>query len=89
MRAVRGETWIALGVIAFGVFLLIQTAAIEVSPGYARVGPRVFPLAISGVLIALGIGLLGEYVGRIYLQVRDRPSYLVQAVIEERRGESS
>ncbi len=29
-----------------------------------------------------GIGLLGEYVGRMYLQVRARPRYLVQAVLE-------
>lgn len=40
-------------------------------------------------IVLFGIGLLGEYIGRIYLQVRDRPRYLVQAVIEERRGESS
>ena len=29
-----------------------------------------------------GIGLLGEYVGRIYEQVRQRPRYLIQAVLE-------
>lgn len=29
-----------------------------------------------------GIGLLGEYVGRMYLQVRARPRYVVQAVLE-------
>lgn len=28
-----------------------------------------------------GIGLLGEYVGRIYLQVRQRPRYLIGAVL--------
>jgi undecaprenyl-phosphate 4-deoxy-4-formamido-L-arabinose transferase len=30
-----------------------------------------------------GIGLLGEYVGRIYAQVRERPRYMVQAVLED------
>jgi undecaprenyl-phosphate 4-deoxy-4-formamido-L-arabinose transferase len=41
-------------------------------------------------IVLFGIGLLGEYIGRIYLQVRDRPRYLVDAVIEEeRQGESS
>jgi undecaprenyl-phosphate 4-deoxy-4-formamido-L-arabinose transferase len=29
-----------------------------------------------------GIGLLGEYVGRIYAQVRERPRFLVEAVLE-------
>jgi len=34
-------------------------------------------------LALFGIGLLGEYVGRIYAQVRERPRYLVQAVLEQ------
>lgn len=39
-----------------------------------------------------GIGLLGEYVGRIYQQVRHRPRYLVEAILEgriEERGAGS
>ncbi|HTV50468.1 MAG TPA: glycosyltransferase [Steroidobacteraceae bacterium] len=41
--------------------------------------------AISFFLIGLallGIGLIGEYVGRIYEQVRGRPRYLVAAVLD-------
>ena len=30
-----------------------------------------------------GIGLLGEYVGRVYQQVRSRPRYLIEAVLSE------
>lgn len=54
------------------------------------VGPEaegVFTLfAIAFFLIGItlfGIGLLGEYVGRVYQQVRHRPRYLVQAVLEK------
>src|SRR5215470_6252444 len=42
-----------------------------------------FAIAFLLLGVALfGIGLLGEYVGRIYQQVRDRPRYLIQAVLE-------
>jgi undecaprenyl-phosphate 4-deoxy-4-formamido-L-arabinose transferase len=33
-------------------------------------------------LALFGIGLLGEYVGRVYQQVRHRPRYLVDAVLQ-------
>jgi len=42
-----------------------------------------FAIAFLLLGVALfGIGLLGEYVGRIYQQVRDRPRYLIRAVLE-------
>jgi undecaprenyl-phosphate 4-deoxy-4-formamido-L-arabinose transferase len=42
--------------------------------------------AIAFLLIGItlfGIGLLGEYIGRIYQQVRHRPRYLVEAILEQ------
>jgi len=36
-----------------------------------------------------GIGLLGEYVGRISQQVRQRPRYLIQAVLEQRAEDAA
>jgi len=36
---------------------------------------------LIGILL-FGIGLLGEYVGRIYQQVRDRPRFLIEAILE-------
>ena len=38
---------------------------------------------LIGVML-FGMGLVGEYVGRIYQQVRERPRYLVQAILEKR-----
>ena len=35
-------------------------------------------------VVLFGLGLLGEYVGRIYEQVRGRPRYLIDAVLEQR-----
>ncbi|MBI5789993.1 MAG: glycosyltransferase [Rhodocyclales bacterium] len=34
-------------------------------------------------LALFGIGLLGEYVGRVYQQVRHRPRYLIEAILEQ------
>ncbi len=63
---------------AFGLFLFVRRLV---------VGPEsegVFTLfAILFVLVGfliLAVGLVGEYVGRIYLEVRGRPAYLVRAV---------
>lgn len=38
---------------------------------------------LIGVML-FGLGLLGEYIGRIYQQVRERPRYVVQAVLEKK-----
>ena len=72
---------ISLGSGAFFVFLVARRLII---------GPEaegmftLFALMFFLIGIALfGIGLLGEYVGRIYQQVRHRPRYLVEAVLEE------
>ena len=65
---------------AFFVFLMVRRLII---------GPEaegLFTLfAINFMLIGIilfGIGLLGEYVGRIYQQVRERPRYLIQAILD-------
>ena len=54
------------------------------------VGPEVegvFTLfAITFFLISIllfGVGLLGEYIGRIYQQVRERPRYTIEAILEQ------
>jgi len=73
---------IALLSFAFVIFLAVRRLV---------VGPEaegVFTLfGIAFLLIGFtlfGIGLLGEYVGRIYEQVRQRPRYLIQAVLERK-----
>jgi undecaprenyl-phosphate 4-deoxy-4-formamido-L-arabinose transferase len=37
---------------------------------------------ILGILL-FAVGVLGEYIGRIYTHVRQRPRYLVSAILED------
>jgi undecaprenyl-phosphate 4-deoxy-4-formamido-L-arabinose transferase len=39
-------------------------------------------------VILFGIGLLGEYVGRIFQQVRARPRYVVQTILQQKPGDT-
>ena len=74
-----------------GIFISLLSVVFVVFLAIRRliVGPEaeglftLFGIAFFLIGIALfGIGLLGEYVGRIYEQVRHRPRFLVQAVLE-------
>jgi undecaprenyl-phosphate 4-deoxy-4-formamido-L-arabinose transferase len=40
-------------------------------------------------VVLAGVGLLGEYVGRIYAQVRARPRYRIQAVLSSAEGDEA
>ncbi|MBE2258941.1 MAG: glycosyltransferase [Candidatus Accumulibacter sp.] len=74
-----------------GILVSLGSAALFVLLIVRRliVGPEaeglftLFALMFFLIGLALfGIGLLGEYVGRVYLQVRHRPRYLIDAVLE-------
>ena len=67
---------------AFVVFLAIRRLIIgpEAEGLFTLFGISFF---LNGILL-FGIGLLGEYVGRIYQQVRERPRFTIQAVLEQR-----
>jgi len=72
---------IAVAGVGFGIFLLVMR--LIYGPGWAAEG--VFTLfAILFIFIGaqfIGMGLLGEYIGRIYHDVRARPRYFVQEVV--------
>ena len=77
----------------FGALLSAGSALLVVVLALRRIfyGPEaeglftLFGIAffLIGVTL-LGIGLLGEYIGRIYEEVRGRPRWVVQGVLEQR-----
>ena len=82
---------LAGGLLAFGsaglfILLLIRRFILgaEVQGVFTLFAINFF---LMGVLL-FGIGLVGEYVGRIYQQVRSRPRYVVQATLEQSPAEN-
>ncbi|MCL4800391.1 MAG: glycosyltransferase [Burkholderiales bacterium] len=72
----------AISVLSFVFVLYLAVRRLVVGPEaeglFTLFGIAFFLLGIA----LLGIGLLGEYIGRIYEQVRQRPRYLIEAVLE-------
>jgi len=70
---------------ACGIGLGILILVLRLIHGAAWAAEGVFTLfAILFVLVGaqfIGLGLLGEYIGRIYHDVRDRPRYFVRRVV--------
>lgn len=69
-------TFVALLALLRAVYLIIRTALFGIDvPGYASLSTGVFLL---GGIQLIGIGVLGEYIGRIYFESKRRPIYLIR-----------
>ena len=75
-------TGIAISLLSalFVIFLLIRRLVVgpEAEGLFTLFGIAFFLIGLT----LFGVGMLGEYVGRIYQQVRHRPRYIVGAVLE-------
>lgn len=76
--------WVWLGMLiaglamAYGVWVVIKTLVYGIDvPGYASLLAAV--LFMGGIQL-IGIGVLGQYVGRIYSEAKQRPVYLVRRI---------
>ena len=54
------------------------------TPGYVTLLTAV---VVFGGIQLIGIGILGEYIGRIYMEVKRRPPYLIDRVLGEDIGD--
>jgi glycosyltransferase involved in cell wall biosynthesis len=72
----------ALIAIGFGVFISLRVFIQGVDvPGYASV---VVIVSFLGGMQLVGIGVIGEYLGRVYVESKQRPIYLVRRVYGKR-----
>lgn len=71
---------ISLLSLGYGVWIIISATMFGNSvPGYPSLAVLV---AFLGGVQLIGIGVLGEYIGRIYREVKFRPIYIVRDIIE-------
>ncbi|KJK00813.1 bactoprenol glucosyl transferase [Pseudomonas sp. 21] len=69
---------ISILALLYALYLVVKTVIWGVdTPGYASI--MVALLLLAGVQL-IGIGVLGEYVGRIFMEVKGRPVYIVRKV---------
>lgn len=74
---------VAMAGMGFGVFLLVRRLFVgPESEGVFTLFAILF--VFIGILI-LAVGMVGEYVGRIYLEVRRRPTYRIRAIHQRGR----
>ena len=70
----------ALLTIIYGLFIVLRTMILGIDlPGYASL---LVSVLFFGSLQLIGIGVLGEYLGRIYMENKQRPIYLVRSYHE-------
>jgi glycosyltransferase involved in cell wall biosynthesis len=83
VRPLRAILWLGLAVTLLALAGLIAAVAGWPAGG---LGPGGLALALLGGIQLLSLGVLGEYLGRIFAEVKQRPSYLAQRVHESRYG---
>ena len=71
--------------IAMLIYSVVRWAMGETILGWASLICSVW--AIGG-LILLSLGVIGEYIGKIYLETKERPRFLLREVLEDRDGKA-
>ncbi len=75
--------FVALAGMGFGAFLLVRR--LFVGPEVEGVFTLFAILFVFIGILILAVGMVGEYVGRIYLEVRRRPTYRIRAIHQRPR----
>jgi polyisoprenyl-phosphate glycosyltransferase len=68
-----GGALITLGALAVAVFIVFSALRGDVVPGWAS---TVLPIYVLGGIQIMSIGLVAEYIGKIYSEVKQRPRFI-------------
>ncbi len=68
--------FISLSAFIYLIFIIVKTLAFGIdAPGYASI---ITILLFIGGIIILSCGILGEYIAKIYMEVKNRPIYIIR-----------
>lgn len=85
VKPLRFSTFVGMLFSVFGFLGLIYTVAYkilnpDVPPGYSSL---MAVLLITGGLVLVSLGLIGEYVGRIYLCINAAPQFVIKEIVND------
>ncbi len=82
-KPMRAILWSGVGSL-FADFVLLLIFVIQACAGGTFTGTKTLLLVmiLFGGLILTGLGIIGEYIGKIYLETKHRPSYLIEDIVE-------
>ena len=78
IASIMGLITVVAGVL-YGLYVLVSRLSGDPPQGFSTLA--LLQIGFSGMLL-LVLGVIGEYVGRIYEEVKQRPVYIVDTVIE-------
>lgn len=68
----------AISLLVVGWVLWVRFVAGEAVPGWSSI---VLPMSLLGGIQLLSLGVIGEYLGKIYMETKQRPRYFIQEVV--------
>jgi len=81
------RAWFYVGVVIaavavlYALFIVTKVLLLGVdTPGYASL---LIAVLLMGAIQLLSLGIIGEYLGRLFLEVKSRPIYVVEGVYED------
>ena len=82
-KPLRAILWTGVGSLTAD-FVLLLVFLIQAIAGVPFASAKTLLLAIflMGGLILTGLGIVGEYVGKIYLETKHRPSFIIESIVE-------
>lgn len=86
-RPIQMITWLGILIFLFSIAILIYSL-VRHAMGATVAGWTFLNVSVwaIGGLILLSLGVIGEYIGKIYLETKARPRYIVEQFLDESHG---